>query len=125
MATILDSGALIGVERSNRSVISLLAEIRRREDIEVNPNVLAQVWRGGSGKQATLSRFLTSVKFVVLEPSAGLRTGRLLGDSATTDVVDASVAAQLRAGDTVITSDPEDLIHLINTLGIKVAVVEV
>lgn len=112
---VLDAGALLEQERHDRKMVALL-EVAARHRIEMilPAVVLAQVWRDGA-RQARLTHALHNpglVEAPLHHEDAG-RVGELLGESATTDVVDAHVAviaARLRAP--VITSDPADLSRL-------------
>jgi hypothetical protein len=74
--------------------------------------VVAQVVRGG-GRQANLRRFLadSALRFVGLDYPAAIEIGALLGESGTTDVVDAAVVVCSRALHRcpVVTSDPDDV----------------
>ena len=54
----LDAGALIAIERGDPEVRALLRQAAERGlEVHVVPEVVAQVWRGGS-RQARLSAFL-------------------------------------------------------------------
>ena len=51
MTLILDTGALIAVESSDREVLSLLQEaFLNHEEVHVPAGVIAQAWRNRSGK---------------------------------------------------------------------------
>lgn len=117
---VLDAGALIGIDRRSAQVQELLHRARSRAAAIVIPTaVVAQVARSG-GRQANLRRFLADsyLTFVGLDYPTALRIGALLGDSGTTDVVDACVAVCARRLNhcPVITSDPEDIGKLDPTL---------
>jgi sulfite reductase beta subunit-like hemoprotein len=60
-----------------------------------------------------------------LDLDTGKRLGALLGAAHTCDVVDAHVASLARPGDRVLTSDPDDLRRLVDTLGVEAVVVSV
>lgn len=77
-----------------------------------NGSVVAQVWRGGSGKQALVAHLLASVEVIPVDDRLGRRAGVLLGRSGTADVVDASVVCLAQDGDDILTSDPADLLDL-------------
>lgn len=116
----LDAGALIGVDRRSTHVQELLRRARSREVSIVVPTVVvAQVVRSG-GRQANLRRFLADsyLSFVGVDYPTALEIGALLGDSGTSDVVDACVAVCARRLNhcPVITSDPDDLGKLDPTL---------
>jgi len=111
----LDAGALIGLERNQRSIVALLARaVAHRLELAVPAGVVAQVWRDGR-RQAQLARFLGAAQ-VEIEPLDDRRAraaGQLCGVRGTTDVVDASVVLCARArGHRIVTSDPGDLAKL-------------
>ncbi|MFD7160680.1 hypothetical protein ACFV9C_39270 [Kribbella sp. NPDC059898] len=119
-ALVLDSGALIAVERRSVRIQQLLVAARARDASVVIPApVVAQVVREG-GRQANLRRFLadSALRFESLDYAAALEIGALLGRSGTADVVDACVAicAQHLGHCPVVTSDPGDLRKLDPTL---------
>ncbi|MEZ5410349.1 MAG: hypothetical protein R2761_20125 [Acidimicrobiales bacterium] len=72
---------------------------------------MAQVLRD-PGRQVALTRALRSVQEDPLDGEAARAIGRLLARTGTADVVDAHVALLARAGDEIITSDPDDLARL-------------
>lgn len=118
---VLDAGALIALDRGDRDVWALLAEVQRMGQRPVVPApVVAQAWRGGA-RQARLAKVLSGAEMIVADEPVSRRAGELLGRAKTTDVLDALVAlaAQDRPGHEVLTSDPEDIQHLLHTLGIQ------
>jgi hypothetical protein len=91
--------------------------------------VIAQAWRDGS-RQALLARALVHCDEVPLEESLARATGLLCGRPETADIVDAPVALVAAAGSrfrpaALITSDPNDLRHLLEALGVSVRLVTV
>ena len=75
--------------------------------------VVAQVWRGGTGRQARLARALRAVEVVPLDAELGRRAGVLLARCGLQDAIDAALAAMADHGDEIITSDPDDLAILV------------
>ncbi|HEU5267812.1 MAG TPA: hypothetical protein VFU35_13975 [Jatrophihabitans sp.] len=117
----LDAGALIALDRGDRDAWALLAEVHRMGYRPVVPApVVAQAWRGGS-RQARLAMVLSGADLIVADGPLSRRAGELLGRAKTTDVIDALVAlaAQDRPGHEVVTSDPADIHHLLESLGIR------
>lgn len=112
MTLVLDAGALIAVERAQRSTLAVLEAARRRERKVVVPaGVVAQAWRGGP-RQASLARFLGArgVAVEVLTEAGARAAGVVCGLAGTADVVDASVVVTARRhGATVLSSDRADL----------------
>lgn len=87
--------------------------------------VLGQVWRKPD-RQANLARVLPSIDVRSLTPEIARQAGQLLSASATADVLDGALAVLCRAGDTILTSDPDDLSLLVTAMGVPgVAVVRV
>lgn len=122
MTVVLDSGALIAVERRDRLVGPLL-RLAQAEHIPVRTSAaaVAQVWRGGA-RHANLARVIAGVDAAALDLHTGKVLGTLLGRAGTADVVDAHVASLAEAGDTVLTSDPDDLVHLLDARGVSATV---
>ena len=109
MPLVLDTGALIAVDRQDRSVGAIL-RLAHQEQLPVRTSaaVVARVWRGGR-RQANLARVLAGIDAVGLDNSAGRWVGALLQQSRTDDVVDGHLALVVQAGDVVLTSDPDDI----------------
>jgi predicted nucleic acid-binding protein len=114
-ALVLDTGALIGVDRANREVLALLVRARAKGVTFLVPaGVVAQAWRNGQ-TQARLARFLgsSSTQVLGLEDSDARAAGQACGASGTSDLVDASVVVVAkRISAPIITSDPHDLRRL-------------
>lgn len=112
----LDSGALIALERAAPAMTGLLMRVRAGQARLVMPDsVLAQVWRGGTGKQARISALLglkpERCVMVPLETAAAKRIGLAIGECGHTDVVDVHVALVARDHHAaVITSDRNDIL---------------
>ncbi len=116
-----DAGALIAAARGNTTMwrIHRLA-LSEGSAPTVPAPALAQVWRGGS-KQAQLARLLNGCHLADFAVIDAYEVGQLLGLGKTSDVIDASVllTAKVRR-DIVVTSDPNDLRHLADALGVQV-----
>ncbi len=118
---VLDAGALIALDRGDRDTWALLTEVHRMGQRPVVPApVLAQAWRGGP-RQARLAKVLSAAELIVADGPLSRRAGELLGRAKTSDVLDALVAlaAQDRPGYEVLTSDPKDIHHLLQTLAVQ------
>jgi hypothetical protein len=120
-ALVLDTGALIALDRNDRTVWAMLRNaVDESAQVSVAAGVIAQAWSDGA-RQALLARALAHCDEVPLEGSLARATGLLCGRAGTADIVDASVAliaaARSRTGPTaLVTSDPTDLQHLLQTL---------
>jgi hypothetical protein len=122
---VLDAGALIGIDRSDRRVAGLIALGRRAgADLVTVAPVVAQVWRDGS-RQANLARALAMIEVVAMDLDAARAAGALLRSAGGSDVVDASVALLARPGDQLLTSDPDDLDALRKARDVPVTIVRV
>lgn len=109
---VLDTGALIGIERGDEKMSALLeASLKSPVRFLVPAGVLAQAWRDGA-RQTRLARFLKTpvVEVLPLSEARARAAGVLCGLSGTSDVVDASVAVSAKEHHCpVITGDPADL----------------
>ncbi len=118
---VLDAGALIALDRGDRDTWALLAETQRAGQRPVVPApVIAQAWRGAA-RQARLAVVLSGTDVVVADGPLSRRAGELLAVAGTADVLDALVAlvAKDRPGCEIITSDPDDIHHLLQALQVK------
>lgn len=119
-----DSGALIAAERGNVRMWRIHNGMVSTGIRPVVPaGVLAQVWRGGSGRQATLARMLQQCEVEPLEESLAKQVGVALQKTGSSDVVDASVVVSaIGRGDSVVTSDPQDIRDISDALGEPVGI---
>lgn len=119
---VLDTGALIAWERSDRAVANLVAEANAAEEtLTIPAGCVAQTWRDPR-RQARLAALVKRpyVDVVAMDDSEARRVGRLLADSGTSDITDGHVAiCALRLDAAVLTSDPEDIRRLGPTLRIQ------
>jgi hypothetical protein len=126
MSLVLDAGALLSVERLDRNVIALLKqELLSARIPRTHGGVIGQVWRGSGGRQANLARLLPALAVSALDDTLGRRVGVLLGRARKADVVDAAVVLLATDGDTILTSDPNDLFELARAAGVHVDLVPV
>ncbi len=125
-ALVLDAGALIAAERNDRAMLARLRiALGESLDVRTHAMIVAQVWRGGAGRQANLARLLDAIEVTAVDESRGRAAGELCGEAATGDPIDAALVLEARPGDWIVTSDPADIRHLIETLGTSVSVVAV
>ena len=126
MSLVLDAGALVAVERGDRDLVALIErELVAGRSPVTHGGVVGQVWRGGAGRQAPLTRLLPGLVVEPLDEALGRRAGVLLGRARATDVVDAALVLLARDGDSLLTSDPDDLAHLAAAAGVHVDIVRV
>ena len=111
----LDAGALIALDRNDRRVLVLLARAwETGARVTVPATALAQAIRQPE-RQARLARLTRqpTTDVVPLDRVDATSVGRLLGASATADIVDAHVViCARRAQQQVATSDPDYLRRL-------------
>ena len=114
-----DSGALIAAERGDVRMWSIHNDMVSTGVRPVVPAaVLAQAWRGGSGRQAGLARMLQQCQVEPLAEDLAKQVGVALQKAGSSDVVDASVVVSaIGRGDSVVTSDPQDLRDISDALG--------
>jgi predicted nucleic acid-binding protein len=120
----LDTGALIAAEKGAEGFWALLkSAIDRRALITVPAPVLAQAWRKNN---PVIARVLKACRVSALDEVTAKRVGNLLADSRTADVVDAAVVVgAVERGDTVATSDPDDIGRLAVAAGAQLRILRV
>ena len=125
MTAVLDAGALIAIDKRDRTVGAML-RVLQREGVPVNTSAaaVAQVWRDG-GRRVNLARVLSGVDIAALDELAARKVGELLRASASTDLVDAHVALLVTQEGSVLTSDDDDIKTLLRARRVKARVVHV
>jgi len=120
---VLDAGAFIAFERGDVALRARLAAARRlgMELVTTSP-VVGQVWRDGR-RQALLARLLEATNVRAPDETAARRAGEIQARASAEDVVDALLAGLARDGDTVVTSDPDDIRRLLAAAGKRAAIV--
>jgi hypothetical protein len=123
---VLDAGAFVAVERGDRDVVALV----KRERLAGRPpvtsgGVVAQVWRGGQGRQVQVARLLAGVDVTPVDDALGRRAGQLLARSGGSDAIDATVVCLAGDGDDILTSDLGDLRALAEAAGIHVELIPI
>lgn len=114
---VLDSGALIALERNDRAMWATLKRAALSStEVLVPSTALAQVWRG-TPTQAALSRALQYCVTASFDVVAR-EVGELCGRTRTSDICDAHVAlVAAKHADALYTSDPGDMRTLIPACG--------
>jgi hypothetical protein len=126
VSLVLDAGALVAVERGDRDTVALIKlELLALRVPVTHGGVVGQVWRGGGRGQANLARLLPALDVSPLDGELGRRVGVLLSKTRTADVIDAAVALMTVDGDSVLTSDPDDLASLVAAVGVHADVIRV
>lgn len=117
MSLVLDSGALVALERNERPMWVRLKAAQVAGELPItHAGVLGQVWRGGP-RQARLARALAGIAVRALDESLGRAAGELLAASGLGDVVDAGIVLLAADGDEIVTIDRKDLARLAAALG--------
>jgi len=117
VSTILDTGALLALERNERPMWVRLKAAMTNGDVPLtHAGVVGQAWRGGS-RQARLAVALNAIEIRPIDERTGRLAGRLLAGAGLSDVIDAAVVLLAQDGDDIVTSDHGDIEHLANTLG--------
>ena len=125
MRLVLDAGAFVALERDDRAAWRRLksALVSGERSPLTHAGVVAQVWRGGSGRQARLAKALGSIETAPLDMDLARRSGVLLARSGTRDAIDAAVVALAADGDRIVTSDPDDIAALAVAGGRRIDIV--
>jgi hypothetical protein len=118
MTLILDSGALVAAERGDRPMWRRLkGALQAGEPPMTHGGVVAQVWRGGSGRQAPLARALAGVQVAPLDDDLGRNAGVLLGTAGLRDAIDAALVCLADDDDVIVTGDVGDIARLVEASG--------
>lgn len=126
MSLVLDSGALIALEKNDRAMWRRLKAALLAKSVPVSHGgIVGQAWRGGGPRQALLALALAGIDVRPLDDSLGRAAGRLLARDGSADVVDAALVLLAEDGDDIVTSDPEDIEPLASCLGRHVEVIRV
>lgn len=108
MSYVLDSAALIALERNERTMWTRLKAAQAEADVPVtHAGVIGQVWRGGP-RQARLAHALQGVDVRALDEPLGRAAGELLGAIGLSDVIDAAVVLLANDGDEIVTADRDE-----------------
>jgi hypothetical protein len=121
---VLDSGALIALERHDRAMWRRLKAAHAAGEVPVSHGgIVAQVWRGADGRQALLARALDSIDVRPLDLALGRAAGALLATARCRDAIDAALVLLAEDDDQIVTSDPDDIEPLARAAGTHVEIV--
>jgi hypothetical protein len=113
MKLVLDSGALIALERNDKSMWLRYRAARHAGVVPVtHGGVVGQAWRGRGPRHALLARALGDILIRPLDEALGRAAGALLAVVDHEDVIDAALVLLSHDGDRIITSDPDDIARL-------------
>ena len=123
MSLVLDSGALVALERNERPMWVRLKAAQLEGELPLtHAGVLGQVWRGGP-RQARLSQALGGIDVRALDESLGRAAGELLATARLADVIDAALVLLANDGDEIVTVDSKDLERLAAASGRHVEII--
>jgi hypothetical protein len=113
---VLDAGALIALDRNDRSMWLRLANAQRtNQSLVTHAGIIGQVWRDPR-RQARLSVVLKAIDIRPVTTELAKAAGLLLAKTKTADVHDGALAVLADPQDTILTSDVPDLSLLLSTL---------
>jgi hypothetical protein len=120
---LLDSAALVAIERNERAMWARLKSAQGTGEPPVtHAAVVGQVWRG-TPRQARLAQVLVGIDVRPVDERAGRAAGVLLGRTGLADVVDAALVVLAEDGDEIVTSDLGDFEILLEETGRHVELV--
>lgn len=121
---ILDAGALIAVDRNDRSMIARLrVALDSGMRLKTTGIVVAEAWHSETGRQANLARLLKAVDVKPVDEDLGREAGALLGKAGGGEPADATVVSVAASGDSVVTSDARDIQLLVQASGRSIFIV--
>lgn len=119
---VLDTGALIALDRGDRRVATAWEEaVLEGMESVTSSACVAEAWRDPPS-EARLVRVMRGVRERPLGPAEARRCGLLLALSGTSQITDAAITLCAEDGDLVLTSDPADIQHLLERAGVAARV---
>ena len=110
MRLVLDSGALLALERNDRAMWRRLKAAHLAGTLPISHGgVVGQAWRGLGPRQPLLAKALAATEVRPLDDALGRAAGELLAVARRRDVIDAALVLLAVDGDHIVTSDPDDL----------------
>ncbi len=112
----LDTGALIAVEKHSRRIWTVIKRAYgEAATITVPAVVVAQAWRGN---HAAVVRLLRGCHIEPMDEAHARAVGNLLAKASSNDIVDATVVlGAIHRNDMVVTSDPDDILAIAQSVG--------
>lgn len=126
MNLVLDTGALVALERNDRRMWERIKAARLAGNALVtHGGVVGQAWRGHGPRQALLAKALAGVDVRALDSGLGRAAGELLARASASDVIDAALVLLAQDEDFILTSDPDDIEPLAVASGCHVELIVV
>jgi hypothetical protein len=124
-ALVFDSGALIALERGDRAVAAaLVAAVADGFEAVTSSACVAEVWRQPA-RQARLTRALAGFVEHGLDPGRARACGALIAAAGGSQIADAAICELAHEGDTLLTSDPADIVRLLDAAKVHAHVLAV
>lgn len=124
MKLVLDSGALIALERNDRAMwLRLKKAMREGRAVVTHGGVVGQAWRSGGPRQALLAKALAGIQVRPIDEALGRTAGQLLHAARKSDVIDAALVLLAEDDDQVLTSDLADLEPLASAAGLTIELI--
>lgn len=119
-----DTGALVAGERNDRRMWALHAGFLAEEVAPTVPApVLAEAWRGGGPRQASLSRLLAMCDVESMSEGQARQVGMLAGKAEHGDIVDVTVVeGAIRRRDAVVTSNEHHIRRIADAAGVRLRI---
>jgi predicted nucleic acid-binding protein len=107
----LDASALIAYERGQERIRKILTVGYERGLVPTIPAIaLAEVWHGDAKDARVVARLLKACSIEVVDEQLARAAGSLRRATPGADTIDACIAVGVRRrGDTIATSDPDDM----------------
>ncbi|MGH8906114.1 MAG: twitching motility protein PilT [Egibacteraceae bacterium] len=124
MRLVLDSGALLALERGDRPMWRRLKAARSAGRPPVtHGGVIGQAWRGAGPRQALLAMALRGIDVRPLDEALGRAAGELLAAADSADAIAAAVVLLAEDTDHIVTSNVGDLRSLAEAAGCHVELI--
>ena len=124
MPLVLDTGAFLAIERNDRAMWRRLKTALLNHEVPLSHGgIVGQAWRGRGSRQALLAKALAGCDIRAIDVALGRAAGELLGRAKRRDVIDAALVILANDGDTIVTSDPNDIEPLAHASGRHVEIV--
>jgi len=119
-----DTGALVAAERNDRAMWALHAGFLAEEVAPTVPApVLAEAWRGGGGRQASLSRLLAMCDIEPMSEDQARKVGVLAGQARHYDIVDVTVVeGAVHRDDAVVTANDAHIRTIADAAGVRLRI---